>query len=64
MALSFASVTTWLASVRKSLVVAVGGLVTVLTVYHQLPFLPDQAYVVAVLAALTTLATYLTPNKS
>lgn len=59
----FASVTSWFASTRKAVVTAVGLAVTILTAYHDIPFLPDQVVVVAVLAALTTVATYLTPNK-
>jgi hypothetical protein len=53
-----------LTSVDKALVSALGLVVTLLTAYHQIPFLPDQPVVAAVLGALTVLLTYLVPNKS
>lgn len=52
-----------LTSIDKALVSALGIVVTLLTAYHQIPFLPDQPIVVSVLGALTVLLTYLVPNK-
>lgn len=54
----------FLAKVRKAIVSAVGVAITLLTVYHQVPFLPDQPVVASILGALTVLATYFVPNKA
>lgn len=58
------SVLSFLSGARKAVAAAVGVAVTLLSAYHQLPGLPDQPLVVAALAFLTTVATYLVPNKS
>lgn len=52
-----------LTSIDKALASAVGVLVTLLTAYHQIPFLPDQPVVVSILGALTVVLTWLVPNK-
>jgi hypothetical protein len=54
----------YLASVRKALTSAIGVVVTLLTVYHHVSFLPDQPLVASLLGALTVLATWLVPNKT
>jgi len=51
-------------SARKAAVAGLGAVVTILTVYHQFAFLPDQPLVVSLLTAATAVLTYLVPNKS
>jgi hypothetical protein len=54
-----------LSSAKKALAAALGMVLTVLTFTHNLPFVPAQweAVVGVVLAVLTPIATWLTPNK-
>lgn len=58
-----ASARDFVADSKKAVAAAVGVTVTVLTVYNQLPFLPNQPLVVSALAALTVVATWLVPRK-
>lgn len=58
------SAVAYLATVKKAVASAVGVAITVLTAYHEIPILPDQPLVVAILAALTAVATWLIPNKA
>lgn len=52
----------WLSDAKKALAAAVGVAVVALQAYHELPFLPQQPVVTAVLGVLTVVATWLAPG--
>lgn len=63
----FAKIKAWVAGARKTLVTAVGSLLGVLTFVGTFSaFLPaaDAHWIAWAIAGLTTLSTYLVPNKT
>ncbi len=56
----------FLASARKAVATAVGGLLTVLTFAHSIPFLPSGwvGFMGVAIAFLTAVATYVVPNDA